>query len=248
MCAKKPKKATGADIRTAPPSTSSSRRRSARIRWFPRSRWRSKIPAPIPATAAKAIAAPTPTPFPGASPTAAASDGAESADRLREALRRRAGQDSGGARRAPGAGSQHSRFGHARSLARFKQNLPARATATRWTSSPRTSAKSSAAWITPRKSTASPPANRRPGRHSRILRRAHQAALRSDRAGLPQRHHSRGQHALRPRPDRPQLPGQRHQQQFPRRVAPRRESRPDQGLLQDRTAITCSAWRTSWIS
>ena len=77
-----------------------------------------------------------------------------------------------------------------------------------------------------------------PTGHPGAVRRAHQAAFRSDRAGLPRRHHARGDAARRARPHRPQLPvpeeralpERRRQRQLPRRLAPSGRSGADPPL------------------
>ena len=72
----------------------------------------------------------------------------------------------------------------------------------------------------------------RAGRRAGIVRRAHQAAVRPAGARVPRRHHARRHAAVCPRPHVPELPGQRHADELPRRIAPRGRSEAHQGVLE----------------
>ncbi len=78
--------------------------------------------------------------------------------------------------------------------------------------------------------------HRSAGRCAADVRRAHQAAVRSAGAGVRGRHHPRRHAALRARPDRAHVSGQRGADvRLPRRFAPRRGAGADRAVVEDQS-------------
>ncbi len=110
MSAKKPKKATGADIMDGITIDQIIAQKIGQESLVPSLQMAIEDPGANSSNCGEGYSCAYTNSISWARPTATSPDGAESADRLREALRRRAGQESGGARRAPGTGPQYSGF------------------------------------------------------------------------------------------------------------------------------------------
>ena len=219
----------------------------------------SKIRTRARATAAKATAARTrtrsrgsilPTP-PGRADAAhePAADGAQPAGRLRAAVRQRL--DARDARGAHEAEPQHPRFDSRR--AGQPEQGPRRGRSPDGQPVHRRDPRDRAAHPARGEGVGRRAGDRPAARHPGTVRRAHQAALRPDGAGVPGRHHARGDAARRPRPHR--RAATRSRRASSSRTAASaaastagrtiRTTRCRSGATRTSTATTSRRWRTS---
>ena len=249
MCAKKPKKATGADIQDGTTIDQIIAQKIGQDTLVPSLQLAIEDPGANSSNCGEGYSCAYTNSISWASPDAAAADGAESADRLREAVRRRAGQDSGRARRAPGAGPQHSRFGQPEPgpLQAESAGASDRHKVDEFTDDIREIerrldiAKKASGVATGENVVVPAGIPESFDEHIKLHFDLTALAFRNDITRV-------ATHALCPRSDRPQLPGQRHQQQLPRRRRTTPRIPTASRIIRRSTAITCSAWRTSWIS